>query len=160
MKAERQEVLSPRVSGPMNPAPWRVDMETGTGSISEDRNVALPCPVPWVLKELALFFPPQREAVEAFEGALVVDLYANPSAKAAQDALVAALPAPRRCEVLLSAAKAEADKGRAWPAACAGHGKQREATAGSMARSSRGLSGMALSRQRQLQLILIQVWLV
>eukprot|EP00931_Biecheleriopsis_adriatica_P052576 TRINITY_DN30608_c0_g1_i1.p1 TRINITY_DN30608_c0_g1~~TRINITY_DN30608_c0_g1_i1.p1 ORF type:complete len:845 (+),score=226.51 TRINITY_DN30608_c0_g1_i1:70-2604(+) len=41
-------------------------------------------------------------------GGLHVDLYADPAAKQAQDAIIAALPPARRAEALLSAAKAEA----------------------------------------------------
>eukprot|EP00913_Durusdinium_trenchii_P033448 g31315.t1 len=84
------------------PEPWQLDLHP-KAEVSEE---TMPIP-PTFLPSPDVIHKAEKSAVPN-GGTLRIDLYANPSAKAAQDAVVAALPPSRRCEALLSAAKAEA----------------------------------------------------
>eukprot|EP00435_Cladocopium_sp_Y103_P035628 s2472_g9.t1 len=91
------------------PEPWQLDLHT-EARISEEMALFWPAleAIPAQLTKQGLELPQAEKGASKGEGALQIDLYANPAAKAAQDAVVAALPPNRRCEALLSAAKAEA----------------------------------------------------
>lgn len=104
-----EEVPERGLSEQAAPEPWQLDLHT-EARISEE--VALFWPdleaIPAQLAKQGLEVPQAEKGASKGEGALQIDLYANPAAKAAQDAVVAALPPNCRCEALLSAAKAEA----------------------------------------------------
>ncbi|CAK9111431.1 unnamed protein product [Durusdinium trenchii] len=90
------------------PEPWQLDLHP-KAEVSEEVALFLakPSSPPTFLPSPDVIHKAEKSAVPN-GGTLRIDLYANPSAKAAQDAVVAALPPSRRCEALLSAAKAEA----------------------------------------------------
>eukprot|EP00434_Breviolum_minutum_P007121 symbB.v1.2.006285.t1/scaffold375.1/size220138/3 len=88
------------------PEIWKVEIQS-KANISEEVLLFWP-DLGAIPKQLSDSDIQVEKSASKGEGALRIDLYANPAAKAAQDAVVAALPPSRRCEALLSAAKAEA----------------------------------------------------
>ncbi|CAJ1354578.1 unnamed protein product [Effrenium voratum] len=124
------EILGdPPPAGGEDPEPWQLSLHP-KAEVSEELRAF------WPIRAAAK--PAKAEVAERKEGAqgtLQVDLYANPAAKAAQDAVVAALAPARRCEALLSSARAEAPEETfpallgAWreaPEACAARGLEGE----------------------------------